>query len=110
MSDLVPYIDNTNTIRFYVRDQISGVSLQSATVTFTLTDTDLTSVASGSMTFDSVQRKRNKDYYLFLGTLSHSLTYVENTPYLLNITLTYGSTQGKWSNIRVNPRVRDIRA
>lgn len=109
MADLIPYIDNTNTIRLYVRDQIQGKSLQTATLSFTLDDTDATEITSGSMAFDSIQRKRNKDYYLFLGTLSHTLTYVENTPYLLTVTMSYDGKQGKWENIRVNPRKRDIR-
>jgi len=110
MADLIPYISNTNTIMVYVRDQVNNDSLQSATLTFALTDTSAVEITSGSMTFDSRQRIKNKNYSLFLGTLAHTLSLTENTPYLLSVTLTHDGKQGYWENIRVNPRKRDIRA
>ena len=110
MADLIPYISNTNTIMLYVRDQIEEDDLSTATITFELKTTAGASVTTGTMTFDSKQRKRNKIYYLFLGTLAHTLALTENTKYYLDITLSYDSKQGKWENLRVNPIKRQMRA
>ena len=110
MADLIPWISNTNTIGLYVRNQITNESLQSATVTFDLKTTASVSVTSGSMTFDSIRKKRNKDYFLFLGTIAHTVSLSENTLYYLDITLSHDSKQGKWVNLRVKPKKREIRA
>lgn len=109
MADLIPFISNTNTIQLYVRDQVSDDGLSSATVTFNIKDTAGTQLTSGSMAYSRVDRRRNKTYFLFLGTIAHTVSLVENTLYYLNITMTIDGKQGKWENLRVKPKKREIR-
>jgi len=110
MADLIPFISNTNTIELFVRDQITDDSLINATVIFDIQTVPGVTVTSGSMLYDSIQKIRNKTFFLFLGTIAHTVSLSENTLYYLNITLTSNGNQGLWENLRVRPKKREIRA
>jgi hypothetical protein len=112
MADITPWIDNTNTLNFYVRDQVTipEPDLSTATITFSIKSTDgLTTLTSGTMTYKTIIRKRNRIYYLYQATIAHTVSFAENTLYYLDITLSYNSTQGYWSNLRVKPLNRSFR-
>ena len=109
-ADLLVDINNTNTINMMVIDIDDYSDLSTATITYDLKTTAGASVDTGSFTFDSSVRKKNKLYYLFKATLAHTVSLTENTKYYLDITLSYDSKQGKWENLRVNPIKRQMRA